>query len=129
MNRPRPNEKVRNDNFSIDTLNYMEDLEEYCDKLVNKLDMLGIEINPCKGCQDYCYKSFECKSNGGCGNKEIDDEIKRLKKALDKACNILNQDLYCQDCRYKYSNPSICDNCGDGQIGEEKWKEWLMKNG
>lgn len=50
-----------------------------------------------------------------------------LEKALDKACNILNQDLYCHDCRYKYSNPSVCDNCGDGQIGEEKWKEWLMK--
>ena len=31
-----------------------------------------LEINPCKGCED--YQNGECISNGGCGKERIDEK-------------------------------------------------------
>lgn len=115
MNRPN---KKDDPNYPFEFPNtYLSELEKYCDEL---------EAN-CEEQRDYKEYFKSCYGSIIDENERLADRVDELEKALDKACNILNRDLYCQDCRYKYSKASVCDNCGDGQIGEEKWKQWLMK--
>ena len=76
MNRPNINDYLLVPNVCASvTRGYYYDLEKYCDelemqclKLEQRLRTIGIDINPCDGCTDYCYKNDTCKSNGGCGN-------------------------------------------------------------
>lgn len=92
MNRPKIADYRLNGNAFEISGQYVFDLEKYCDWLEFLLKGEGINPNPCEGCSDYCYLADECKSNGGCG---YEHRIKKLQKALDKACQQLADNEEC----------------------------------
>lgn len=38
---------------------------------------LDLDINPCKGCED--YQNGECASDGGCGDASVREDIEKFK--------------------------------------------------
>lgn len=80
-------------------------------------------VHPCIDCEDYCYKNDDCKSNGGCGNKEIDDKIKRLEEE-----NKCYGEVYSECEMYKKALDKLSETLqGVDGLSAKEWKELALR--
>ena len=80
--------------------------------------------------ETYCDELEAIVSKGDCIS-HCEDEIQRLEKALDNACELISSDIcincyacyFEKECKYKEADKCIANN-----MNKEEWKEWCMKN-
>lgn len=60
---------------------------------------IGLDINPCRECEDY-EEPNGCKSNGGCGGPTMNDDYISRAVAIKTVCG---------DCEYYATND--CEDC------------------
>ena len=89
--------------------------------------------------EEYCDELEAIISKGDCIS-HYEDEIQRLEKALDKACEVIVELNTCNNLvseeylhcplEQKCNNRCIEEKCNNRCISnKENWKEWCIKNG
>jgi len=78
---------------------------------------IGLDINPCRGCEDYDAPDG-CKSNGGCGKPQTNAD--RIRAMTDEE---LASFLY-----HSWNNALWCNGGCDGECScEPCWLNWLKQ--